>query len=413
MLFRLYSHWRNAYSGIPTTIWFLALVSLVNRCGAMVIAFITIYLTQHIGFNIREAGYVMGFFGVGALAGAYAGGRLTDRFGYYHVQLWSLILNGFMLFLLLLVRSFWAISATVFLLSFVAELFRPANSVAMANNSDPETRTRSISLMRMAFNIGWTIAPALGGLLASLGWHWLFWVDGLTCLLAALMLRWLTAPKAVLKPVVPLDELEPEAVKAEARVSIPPYRDRPYMIFLLLTLLNAVVFMQILWTVPVFFKEGYHWSEAKIGLIAAVNGLVVFLVEMPLIFSIEGKRSRLHFVRLGLMLYALAYLGFLAPSSDGLGPALFFMIAISFGEIFVMPFSSNYVFGRSLQKGNQGLYLAFYTMSYSLSNILAPLFGTQVIAAWGYQTLWILLGILSAVAWMGFWLLEKRTEPEA
>lgn len=406
MLYRIYSHWRSSYAGIPVRIWFLSLVSLVNRCGAMVMVFLTIYLTKHLGFGIREAGYVLGCFGAGALVGAFSGGRLTDRFSYYPIMLWSLILNGLMLIVLMQLSSFWAMCGAVFLLSAISEVFRPANSVAIARYSTVDTRTRSISLYRMSVNLGWTVAPAFGGVLAGFGWYWLFVVDGLTCLLAALMLYIFIAPKpAAAKPEAGAGPAE--TAEAAPALKVTPYRDRPFLVFIALTILNAIVFMQLLWTVPIYFKEAYHWDEHTIGMVSAINGLLVFLIEMPLIFRIEGRRSRLQYVRLGLTLYIVAYLSFLLPPG-GLPTALVFIIAISFGEMFVMPFSSNFVFGYAA-KGSAGSYMALYTMAYSVSNIIAPLLGTQVIASWGYHTLWLVLGTLAGITWTGFWFLEKRT----
>jgi predicted MFS family arabinose efflux permease len=402
MLLRIFNGWRNSYQGIPRNIWFLAFINLVNRCGSMVIAFITIYLTQKLGFDIEDAGYVMGCFGVGALAGSFLGGKLTDRLGYYPVQLWSLILNGIMLIVLMQIQAFWPMCGAVFILSLVSECFRPANSVAVVRNSNPETRTRSVSLMRMAFNIGWTVAPALGGLLVAFGWNWLFWVDGVTCIAAAIVLRRLMPPK-------PSDSVE--AIAAEEHHALvteavqSPYRDRRYLLFVLLTFLAAIVFMQIMWTVPVFFKENYHWSESMIGGMMALNGFFVFTIEMPLIFRIEGRRSTLSFVRLGLILYIISYLTFNSPIGP-IGAAFIYMLVISFGEILVMPFSSNYMYGKS-SKGNQGAYSALYGMAYSVANIAAPVLGTQVIAHLGYSTLWYMVSGISVLAIVGFWRLER------
>ncbi len=409
MLFRLYTHWRGSYSGIPLRVWFLSIVSLVNRCGSMVLVFLTIYLTKHLGYGIQDAGYVLGCFGTGAFLGAYIGGKLTDRFGYYPIMIWSLIGNGLMLIVLTLLSSFWVMCGAVFLLSVISEVFRPANSIAIARYSTPETRTRSISLYRMSVNLGWTVAPALGGLLVGLGWHWLFIIDGITCILAAILLWLLIAPK----PASPSDAADQPVKTREkpAKAVVSPYRDKPFLVFTLLTVLNALVFMQFIWTVPVFFKDGYHWDEHTIGLLAALNGLIVFLVEMPLIYRIEGRRSRLAYVRLGLMMYASAYIAFLLPPG-GMPTALLFMVAISFGEMFVMPFSTNFVFGYA-EKGSAGGYMALYTMAYSVANIISPLMGTQVIALWGFNTLWYILGVICAVTWVGFWILERKTEKGA
>lgn len=403
MLLKFYRHWLDSFSGIPKAIWLLALINLVNRLGSMVIVFITIYLTKELHFSIREAGYVMGFFGAGALAGAFLGGKLTDRFGYYPVQFWSLIASGLVLIALIPIRDFWVMCGAVFMMSLTGDVFRPANSVAIARNSSPENRTRSISLMRMAFNMGWTIAPAIGGVLvAAFGWFWLFWVDGLTCIAAALVLRWLMPPKPAEAKNATTADKEHDSTPA----SLSPYRDRPYLWFVLLTMMNAIVFMQLLWTVPVFWKDSFQWNESNIGLMMALNGLMVFLIEMPLVYRLEGRRPQLDYVRMGLLMYMAAYLSFVLPFGAVLA-AVLFTVAISMGEMFVMPFSSNYVYGRSAGT-HQGQYMGLYTMAYSVSNILAPLFGTQVIAAWGYYTLWWLLALIAGITWVGFWLLEKR-----
>ena len=80
MLFNLFAHWRNSYTGIPIRIWFLSMVSLVNRCGSMVVVFLSIYLTQHLGYGIEEAGYILGCFGAGALLGGFLSLVVPENF---------------------------------------------------------------------------------------------------------------------------------------------------------------------------------------------------------------------------------------------------------------------------------------------------------------------------------------------
>ncbi len=400
MLQKLYSHWIGSYRGIPRVIWYISVVSLVNRCGAFVISFLALYMTKKLGYPLEQAGYVMTCFGVGAFCGAFIGGKLTDKVGYYPVQFGSLLLNGVILLLMLLVRDIWVMGVAVFAMSFSSEIFRPANSVAMAQHCEPHTRTRSISLYRMAVNLGWTLAPALGGMLVAFGWECLFWVDGLTCIAAAMTLLWLL-PRKTEQP----KDLIVEDAEMVASNNISPYRDRPFLIFVLLNMLGAVVFMQILWTIPLFWEKTYAWSEGQIGQILALNGLLVFFIEMPLVHRLEGRGAASGYIRFGLILYALSFSFCLLPA--GIAAALLFIVLISFGEMFVMPFSSNFVFGRS-EGSKQGQYMALYTMSYSVANIIAPLLGTQIIAAWGYHALWFMVVGLALMTGIGFWLLDKQ-----
>ena len=57
--------------------------------------------------------------------------------------------------------------------------------VALSAYSKPENKTRSVTLIRLAINLGFSAGPALGGLIiTSLSYRGLFWVDGITCILA-------------------------------------------------------------------------------------------------------------------------------------------------------------------------------------------------------------------------------------
>jgi len=93
--------YKQAYSGLSRNSWYLCLVMLVNRSGTMVIPFLTLYCTIQLRFSIREAGYVMAFLGLGSICGAFIGGKITDKLGFYDVQIFALLSGGvfFVLFI--------------------------------------------------------------------------------------------------------------------------------------------------------------------------------------------------------------------------------------------------------------------------------------------------------------------------
>jgi predicted MFS family arabinose efflux permease len=403
----------QAFSGISPKVWLLSFVSFINRSGAMVICFLTLYLTDHLHFSLTDAGYMMAWYGAGSILGAYLGGRWTDKYGFQPIQLGTLLFSGVTLLVLMFQTSFWSISFWLFLFNLSSEAFRPANQVAIRMNSDEANRTRAFSLMRVAVNLAITFALIIGGFLIGLGWHWIFLGDSLTCFLAAALIFYYI-PSAKMpstqeqkeRNIVQKNELQ--ATKPSNNTPpVSAYNDPHYILFVALTFFNAMIFMQILWTVPKFFKQIYTWNESHIGLISSLNGAIVMGVEMLLIFKIEGKRSNLWFIRLGVLCYAVAYLAFLIPTSFAFFAALLYMIFISFGEMFVMPFSSSWVTKRA-PEATLGQYLALYTMAYSVSNVVAPIFGTQIIEHFGFFTLWCALVIMSIGTWFGFRYLEKE-----
>lgn len=411
MFLKAVNQFANSYRGLPREVWLLSAVSLINRSGAMVICFLTLYLTTALHFNIKDAGYIMSFFGVGSIAGAYMGGLLTDYYGYYRVQWLTLVLHGIGLWIAMYLTNFWILCLVMTFIGGASEAFRPANSVAIKLHSDDITRIRSMSLMRVAVNLAISVALIVGGLLVALGWKWLFIADSLTCFGAAALLIFSLKEKKqhVTDSPPPQYNLPADrysAIKEARKSSLSAYHDKKYLLFIFSTFIGATVFMQIMWTVPAFFKQIYDWNEATIGMVSAINGIAVMTLEMPLIFKIENKRKHLWFVRLGILCYAVSYLSFTLPIYLSWFLSFFYMILISFGEIFVMPFSTTWAM-RQGSSERQGQYLALYTMAYSISNVVAPMLGTQIIAAYGFSVLWLALAGLSTLAFIGFCLLDK------
>lgn len=91
--------YRTSFSGLSKETWILSAIMLVNRSGTMVLPFLTLYLTgQQMNRSLSEAGFVMALFGFGSIVGAYFGGKFTDTFGTYKVQLFALCGGGGYLF---------------------------------------------------------------------------------------------------------------------------------------------------------------------------------------------------------------------------------------------------------------------------------------------------------------------------
>ncbi|MEP7320256.1 MAG: MFS transporter [Panacibacter sp.] len=389
--------YRNAYTGLSRNTWYLSVVMLINRSGTMVIPFMTIYCTQSLGFSITQAGMIMGLFGFGAIVGAYMGGRITDKLGFYPMQVASLLTGGIMFISVGYLTSFVSLAIGAFVLSACNESFRPANATAIAFYSKPENRTRSYSLNRLAINLGWAVGGALGGFLASVNYHLLFWVDGCTNIVAALLL---------LKLLPYVKSGSKHAKEKHTVVRQSAYRDKVYVTFIVLTILYATCFFQLFTILPVFYKTQWHLNEQYIGMLMALNGIIIVFIEMVLVFSLEGKRPLTSFIRVGIFLVGAGYaLHNIFPSSGW--AAMVCITIMTFGEILSMPFMNSFWIKRTTEN-NRGQYAGMYTIAWSIAQIAAPTLGSQVAAHSGYNTLcWLLAGIC-IVASIGFSLLGSR-----
>ncbi len=73
----------------------------------------------------------------------------------------------------------------MFVLMTIADMFRPAMFVSLGAYAKPENRTRALTLVRLAVNLGFAAGPALGGLIImGMGYSGLFWVDGASCIVS-------------------------------------------------------------------------------------------------------------------------------------------------------------------------------------------------------------------------------------
>lgn len=141
----------------------LAIVMLINRTGSMVIPFLSMYMSSELNFSKSQVGIVLGCFGLGSVCGSWLGGWLTDKLGNFRVQAVSLILVVPLFLVLPNFKTFEGLALMIFILTLIADTFRPANSVAVARYAKPENLTKAYSLNRMAVNLGFSIGPALGG----------------------------------------------------------------------------------------------------------------------------------------------------------------------------------------------------------------------------------------------------------
>jgi predicted MFS family arabinose efflux permease len=400
----------NSFKGLSKESWMLALVMLINRAGSMVLPFLGVYMTNHLHFSIENTGIVLSFFGIGSVLGSWIGGFITDKIGEYKVQSFSLLLSVPLFCLIPVFKTEVGVAAIILVQSIVSDAFRPANSVAITKYAKPENITRAFSLNRMAVNLGFSIGPALGGILSAISYEFLFFTNALAALMAGILYI------IFFKKRNKLARLKAKKVKEviEIKKENSPYRDGKFLIYCFLCMLFSICFFQLFSTLTIFYKETAHLSQQNIGYILGYSGFLVVLLEMGLVQVAEKYFSLALTMFLGTFICGLSYamLGF----DHSMLTLILSMSLLCVGEIWALPFMSTITALRS-GKNNKGAYMGLSGISFSIAFIVTPYLGTLIAEKLGFTTLWIGTGIVATVIAIAFyfivpWMIGDRKQAE-
>jgi len=358
--------------------WVLFWATLINRSGTMVMPFLALYMTKHFGYSEADAGLVLAVYGAGALITAPIIGKVSDKVGSFRIMKASLFLTGFMFFVYTFISNYYLILGFTFLLAVINEAFRPANLSLISEVVTPAQRRTAFALNRLAINLGMSIGPVVGGLLTLINFSIIFYVDGITSLIAVLFLvtsKW--------ENIEEQDDSGVLAVSGESK-HLGALKDKNLVFFLLALIPVVMVFFQHMSTMPLFLVQDLGFSTATYGALTIVNTGLIILIEVPLNNYLSTWSDKKN-LSLGAMLTAIGF-GGMAFAHDI--PFLIITIIIwTFGEMIVFPASAAYVSEIAPAK-KRGEYMGFYQMSFSISFMAGPWLGSVVLENYGSFSLW-------------------------
>ena len=390
---------RSAFRGLPRTFWVLCAGMFMNRCGAFVVPFLSVYLTQVRGYSIATAGLVAALYGLGAMLASVAGGYCADHFGRRATMLAALAGGGLGMIALGFARDVRVIATAAFTIALVGEAYRPAMQAAVADVVPHEQRVRAFGYLYWVINLGYSVGVTLGGALASVSFLWLFLGDGATTLLFALLVA-----RAVPETHTPHVTASPDTPRRGfVHDFLAPWRDGPFGLFVLLAILVLLVFMQNVAALPIdMTARGV--SRAWLGAVLGINGVAIVLLQ-PLLAARLQRANRSRVIALGALLVGAGF----AFGAFAHGPALFGVgvLVWTVGEIFVLPIS-NAVVADVAPAAMRGRYQGTYGLSFGLAAFAAPLAGTFVMQRFGSSALWIGCLVLGALVAAGQLALAPR-----
>lgn len=407
--------WRGLKE-IPHNIWILAFATLINRSGTMVLPFLALYMAKDFGVSAGSAGLVLAFYGFGALFTAPIVGKLSDKLGALRVMKLSLIATGLMLFVYPFITDYYLILGYTVVWAVISEAFRPANLSLISTESEPAKRKTSFALNRLAINLGMSIGPVVGGILTTIDFKLLFYVDGITSVAAGLFLmiakfdahiNTSTTGNLVSESINDVSLSEKNEIRNQASSIQHPasiLKDKFFLFFLLSLIPVNIVFFQHIGGLPLYIVRDLGYSGAIFGFLSAINTVIIIFVEVPLNNAMAHWDDR-KALALGAILCGIGF-GLMALW-ENIYFIAFTIVIWTFGEMIFFPASTSFTSSIS-PENRRGEYMGYFQMTFSIALMLGPWLGTEILDLFGANTLWIFTFIFSLISCCMFYFFNKK-----
>jgi len=396
----MFAKFKHSYKEYPGTFKVLILATYIDRLGSFLLfPFFSVYLIEHFGVGMIQVGILFSVFSGGSIIGSTIGGALADKYGRRSMLLLGLISSGIGSILMGLVDDLNIFFIIAAFLGVLGDLGGPARQAMVVDLLPKDKQAEGFGLLRVAVNLSATIGPMLGGFLASQSYMLLFIGDAVSSLITALIV-FIVIPET--KPEKQDDKPEESVIKTLIGYK-EVLKDSVYIMFLAVSAITVLVYMQMNSTLSVFLLTVYGFPIAGFGLLLSMNALMVVLFQFWITKRIS-KYAPMKMMAFGTLLYMIGFgmYGFISEIY------LFFvaMGILTVGEMIVIPVSQAAV-AYLAPEDKRGRYMAVYGYHWAIPTLFGVLVAGLVTVYIGPNWVWYLAGILCLISIIGFWLLHS------
>ncbi|MFE5772230.1 MFS transporter [Streptomyces sp. NPDC056485] len=386
----------DALKATPTPVRYLLGGVLVNQLGAFVQTFLVLYLTFR-GASVATAGLALVAYSIGSIFGTMLGAEITHRFGPRATIMTAMAASAPLVGSISWLSgpgTLWPLLVVVGLAGLFTQAYRPAAAVLLSDLMPERYQVMAFSMMRIALNIGAAVAPLIAAVVILIDWDLLFWIDGGTALLYAL-LAFALLPKRPARAKAPeaAEAAAPAPAGAEGRSAYAVMlRDRKYLLYLAAILLGSLTYAQGHIALPLELAED-DYPTSFYSTVLTVSSVVLITCELKITAYLSRlpKHVRVitgHLVEaLGLAVYGL--------SSRSGAFTIAGAVLVVLGIMIAAP--SMFAHPATFPAAVKARYIGTSQAVGGAASALAPLFGVFLWTRLG-GGFWLLCGIVTAVA---------------
>jgi len=392
---------QKIYSEYPRDFWVVIATLFIDRLGgALIFPFIALFITAKFEVGMTEVGQLFAVIAFTSVFGSMVGGAMTDKFGRKAMIIFGLVVSA----LSALILGFAGDLNVIYIAGMIVGLFGniggPAQQAIIADLLPEGKRVEGFGLLRIVANLAVTIGPAIGGILATHSYLWLFIIDAIASTITAIIVLFVI-PET--KPEAPTDKPS-ESILQTLGGYFKVARDGLFMAFILASILMILVYMQMNTTLPVYLRDVHGVPDQGYGYIISLNAGMVVLFQ----FWITRRIKRLPpmiVMALGTLFCAIGFSMYGFVSAYTL--FMLAMVIITIGEMFVVPVGQALV-ANFAPEDMRGRYMAMYGFSWTIPMAFGPLAAGLIMDNYNPNWVWYACGTISMIPIAGYLFLHFR-----
>lgn len=405
------------YQGLPRDVYVLFLAKVISAVGMFVYPFLTLFLSNRLGFSNDKIGFYLLLLSLTYVPAAMIGGKIADHSNRKQTILvgtlfaeFSLIVSGFLIESVLIV--YFIILATFFL-----NLCQPVYGAMLMDLTSPANRQESFSLIYLGNNIGGAIGPLIAGLLFVNYTSWIFFGEALLNLIGLLLLALFikeTKPDQEAYCKIAQDESRHKEMAEEGTVFRALQKSPLLVLFGLCTTLLTFAYSQISFLLPLQMEDlfGIQDGAKYFGILFSLNCLIVVLFTPILVLITKGLNPLTNVVIVSL-LYIVGF-GFYGIA-DQLLLFLFLTAIWTAGEIMFVTNTGVYVANHT-PVSHRARFQSVFTIIQNSGGAVGPLVIGYFLLGHSINQSWFLIAVLCGITTIGVLFLrfkEKSTSRTA
>ncbi len=374
----------NSSQALPTLLG----VMFVNLVGFGIVVPLLPFYAKSFQAPAWQMALIFSAYAAGAFFGEPFWGRMSDKLGRKPILISTVCGNCLCYFALAFAPNIWV----AFAVRFLGGMASGNGSVIqgyIADVTPPEQRAGRMSMLGAAYNLGFIVGPALGGLLAHpdaghAGFQLPLIVAASLAGICALGIavfvkesrgphhrimtvqrsRWAVAGRALTHPVI-------------ARLMA--------VMFLAGSAFMGIEFVFALWS-----QARFDWGTREVGLAFAVTGVVATFCQVLLTGPASRRYGEANVLAAGMVLTSLAIAAL--PLSSGMGVVVLLCLS-AFGQSIAGPNISSLI-SRNAESEHQGQYLGLNNAVGALARLTGPFAASVAFDHIGVDAPFYLAGIL-------------------